>query len=204
MLRIDHFLALNAYWSIPGERLDGMIGKWVPAPGKALLQTLEEQLGQLPLVAEDLGIITGDVTALRKEFNLPGMKILQFAFGGDEDNPYLPVNHETNGVIYTGTHDNNTSMGYFQAIDEQTRQHLLTTLGGNAEDMPWLIIEAALASPALLAVIPMQDLLELGEEARFNTPATLDGNWSWRLDKIPAAKARCWQQALTLNLRHSR
>ncbi len=204
MLRIDHFLALESFWAIPGESEDGIIGEWRKAPGKALLQALKDDLGSLPLIAEDLGIITPEVTALRHAFDLPGMKILHFAFGGDENNPYLPANHEENGVVYTGTHDNDTTMGWFHSADEQTRNHLFQTLGGSTDTMPWTVIEAALASPALLSVIPMQDLLELDEEARFNTPGTLHGNWSWRLKELPAAKHRCWQQSLLLNRKHQR
>ena len=204
ILRIDHFLALNAYWAIPGERNDGMIGEWIKAPGQSLLRTLQEQLGHLPLIAEDLGIITEDVTALRKQFGLPGMKILHFAFGGDEQNPYLPEHHEENSVVYTGTHDNNTTMGWFSELDKQTRNHLFEKLGGTAETMPWNVIESALASPALLSVIPMQDLLSLGGEARFNTPGTLDNNWSWRLDQIPESSNNCWKKASLLNIKHRR
>lgn len=205
MLRIDHFLAFNAYWAIPGESENGLIGEWRKAPGQALLQTLEDDLGYLPLIAEDLGIITEDVTALRNHFNLPGMKILQFAFGGDDDNPYLPSNHEENGVVYTGTHDNDTTMGWFNTLDEETVKHALEVLDAEASDMPWVLIEAALASPAQLSVIPMQDILELETCARFNTPGTLDDrNWSWRLYEIPATDNACWQRTKALNIKHQR
>ena len=205
MLRIDHFLAFNAYWAIPGESENGLIGEWRKAPGQALLQTLEDDLGYLPLIAEDLGIITEDVTALRNHFNLPGMKILQFAFGGDDSNPYLPENHEVNGVVYTGTHDNDTTMGWFNALDEETTEHALEVLEAEASDMPWAMIECALASPALLCVIPMQDILELETCARFNTPGTLDDrNWSWRLYEIPATDNICWQRTNTLNIKYQR
>jgi len=204
MLRIDHFLALEAFWAIPGASEDGIIGEWRKAPGRAMLQALQDNLGLLPLIAEDLGIITDEVTALRDDFGLPGMKILHFAFGGGNDNPYLPANHVENGVVYTGTHDNNTTMGCFEMVDEETREHMLCTLGGKAADMPWVMIEAALASPAKLAVIPMQDLLELGAEARFNTPGTLHGNWSWRLPSLPEPESACWQHADLLNTKHDR
>lgn len=204
MLRIDHFRALEAFWVIPGNSEDGVIGQWRTAPGAAMLKALQQSLGKLPLIAEDLGIITDEVTALRESFALPGMKILHFAFGGGSDNPYLPEHHEENGVVYTGTHDNDTTMGWFAACDDNTRNHVLSVLGGSAEDMPWLLIEAALASPAKLAVIPMQDLLALGTEAKFNTPGTLHGNWSWRLAEIPAPDADCWQHSLSLNQQYQR
>jgi 4-alpha-glucanotransferase len=181
-----------------------MIGEWRKVPGDALLQALQDKLGKLPLIAEDLGIITDEVTALRKKFGLPGMKILQFAFGGDSDNPYLPENHEEDSVVYTGTHDNDTTMGWFKSCDEHVQQHMLDVLQASPVDMPWALIEAAYASPALLSVIPMQDILELGSEARFNTPGTLDDNWSWRLDKVPETQADCWQHNLILNQQYHR
>ncbi|ATX82208.1 4-alpha-glucanotransferase [Mariprofundus ferrinatatus] len=205
MMRIDHFRGLEAFWAIPGESEDGIIGEWRPAPGDALMQTLQEKLGKLPLIAEDLGIITDEVTELRKKYGLPGMKILQFAFGGDDDNPYLPKNHEKNSVVYTGTHDNDTTLGWFQSTDEGTRERALKELhNARAEDMPWAMIECALASVARLAVIPMQDILELGSEAKFNTPGTLDNNWSWRMQDIPGAGCCCWKLARQLNRLYKR
>ena len=204
MLRIDHFRALEACWVIPADSDTGLIGEWRTVPGDALLQTLEDKLGQLPLIAEDLGIITDEVTALRKKFGLPGMKILQFAFGGDDTNPYLPDNHEEDSVVYTGTHDNDTTMGWFEGSEAHVQQHALEVLHAKTEDMPWALIEAAFASPALLSVIPMQDLLELGSEAKFNTPGTLEGNWSWRLEAIPKPNHLCWQKSLYLNQQYER
>ena len=204
MLRIDHFRGLEAYWAIPGESEDGIIGEWRKAPGAALLQTLSKKFGRLPLIAEDLGMITEEVTTLRESFSLPGMKILQFAFGGDEHNPYLPANHEKNSVAYTGTHDNDTTLGWFNNAEPHVREHLLRLLQVNADEMPWALIECALASIANMAVIPMQDLLELDSQARFNTPGTVENNWSWRLDAIPEASCSCWKHALTLNQRHHR
>ncbi|MDQ6980599.1 MAG: 4-alpha-glucanotransferase [Ghiorsea sp.] len=204
MLRIDHFLALEAFWVIPAESDTGLIGEWRKAPGAALLQTLQDKLGSLPLIAEDLGTITEEVTALRKKFALPGMKILHFAFGGDDSNPYLPHNHEEDSVVYTGTHDNDTTMGWFESTEPHVREHVLSVLKTKPEDMPWALIEAALQSPARLAVIPMQDILELGTEAKFNTPGTLDGNWSWRLERIPAINHVCWQKSLQLNQTYHR
>jgi len=204
LIRIDHFRGLEAYWAIPGERMDGVIGTWLPAPGAQLLAALRAEFGRLPLVAEDLGIITDEVTRLRTAFGLPGMKILQFAFDGHADNPYLPHAHEENSVVYTGTHDNDTTLGWFHSLDAPTRQRVLDYLDCGPEDMPWALIEAALASPARLAVIPMQDLLSLGSEARFNTPGTTHGNWRWRLDALPPADDPIWQRAAALNARYDR
>ena len=202
LLRIDHFRGLEAYWAIPGEQQDGRIGEWRPAPGDALLTCMEQRLGRLPLVAEDLGMITPEVHALRKRFGLPGMKVLQFAFDGDPDNPYLPAHHEPDSVVYTGTHDNDTTLGWFQGLDEATRACLGSYIGTSCDDMPWPLVEMALASPSLLAVIPMQDILALDGTHRLNTPGTLDGNWSWRMRSMPEA-AR-WQRALALIRKHHR
>ncbi len=189
LIRIDHFRGLEAYWAIPGESEDGIVGEWRPAPGDALLAALRERLGCLPLVAEDLGIITPEVTRLRERFGLPGMKILQFAFDGSPDNPYLPERHEEHSVVYTGTHDNDTTLGWWRSTDDATRERAMAILGCGPDDMPDALIRTALASRARLAVIPMQDLLALGSEARLNTPGTLDGNWRWRLDAMPAPEA---------------
>jgi 4-alpha-glucanotransferase len=141
---------------------------------------LTAELGDLPLVAEDLGVITPEVTALRERFGLPGMKILQFAFDGSPDNPYLPHNHETLSVVYTGTHDNNTTLGWYQELPEDQRWPVQHYLGTPSEPMPWLLIRTALASVARLAVIPMQDLLGLDGSHRMNVPGVADGNWRWR------------------------
>lgn len=202
LLRIDHFRGLQAYWAIPGERQDGREGEWRLAPGVALLQTLREQLGGLPFVAEDLGLITPEVHALRERFGLPGMKILQFAFDGSADNPYLPANHEPDSVVYTGTHDNDTTLGWFQKIPEQVRSNLCAYVDIDSDDMPWPLIRLALSSKALLAVIPMQDLLSLGSEARLNTPATIEGNWQWRLQSQPLGSI--WTKTRELNRLYDR
>jgi len=199
LLRIDHFRALEAFWAIPGESEDGIIGEWRPAPGEAMLPMLQDKLGELPLIAEDLGIITDAVTKLREDFHLPGMKILQFAFDGNADNPYLPDSFGRDAVVYTGTHDNDTTMGWFACSDEHVRNNVLRVLDATADDMPWALIESALASAAELAVIPMQDLLALGTEAKFNTPGTLENNWSWRLTSLPDHDAECWLRAARLN-----
>ncbi len=181
VLRIDHFRALAAHWAVPAGAPDARGGEWRTTPGTELLRLLRQELGDLPIVAEDLGVITADVEALRKEFCLPGMRVLQFAFGGDADNPHLPHMHERDGVIYTGTHDNDTTLGWFAGLDEQTARKVSFFLRLNPGAMPEALIRAALGSVGKLAVIPVQDLLQLGSEARLNTPGTASGNWSWQL-----------------------
>lgn len=182
LIRIDHFRGFEACWEIPATCETAIDGQWVAAPGEALFTRLLEVFGELPLVAEDLGIITDEVTALRERFAMPGMKILQFAFGGDASNPYLPHNQTHDSVTYTGTHDNNTSLGWYDELNDATRTHIHAYLGESAEAMPWLLIRSALASVSELAVIPLQDLLELGSEHRMNIPGTTEGNWSWHFD----------------------
>ncbi len=187
IIRIDHFRGLEAYWSIPAACETAMEGEWVLAPGDALLSALRETFGSLPVVAEDLGIITEEVTVLRQKHGLPGMRILQFAFDGGADNPHLPHNHTQDSVVYTGTHDNDTTLGWWSALTAEQHAHVHEYLCGDERPppatMPWLLNRAALESVAQLAIIPMQDLLELGTEARMNTPGTTEGNWAWRYDE---------------------
>jgi len=157
-------------------------GRWVQAPGKTLFERLHEVYDPLPVVAEDLGVITAEVEALRDGFGLPGMKILQFAFSGGPTNPYLPYNHPERSVVYTGTHDNDTTVGWFAALPEGERAHVEDFLGRPTEAMPWPLIRCALASPARLAILPMQDLLALDGRHRMNLPGTHEGNWLWRFE----------------------
>ncbi|MBL4762491.1 MAG: 4-alpha-glucanotransferase [Gammaproteobacteria bacterium] len=189
MVRIDHFRGLESYWAIPGESPDGRLGEWLLAPGAGLLETLQQALGSLPLIAEDLGLITPEVNQLRQDFNLPGMKILQFAFGDDDGNPYLPHHHELNSVVYTGTHDNDTSLGWWHAATDHEKSCFKTCLNIEKDDDATVLqamVCAALDSIAQLAIIPAQDLIGLATEARFNIPGTLDNNWSWRLHDFAA------------------
>jgi len=180
IIRIDHFRGLESAWEIPAKEDTAIHGQWVDAPGYALLNAIKAEHGSMPLVAEDLGIITPGVEALRDEFELPGMKILQFAFGGGPDNPYLPDNYDKNCVVYTGTHDNDTTLGWLQGISDDEKNHICNYLGNPAMPLHCALIHAALASVANIAVIPMQDILELGSEHRMNTPGTTEGNWKWR------------------------
>ena len=183
LVRVDHFRGFEAYWEIKAEEETAINGRWVKAPGKKLLQTLNNTFHALPLVAEDLGVITDEVTALREKFRLPGMKILQFAFDGNSKNAYLPHNHEFNSVVYTGTHDNDTTLSWYEQLDAHTRKLLQEYLViGEDEAMPWPLIRSALSSVACLAVVPMQDVLSLGQGERMNTPGTSEGNWTWRFD----------------------
>lgn len=181
-VRLDHFRGLSAFWSIPVEAETARDGHWESAPGYDLLSAIEQRFGRIPLVAEDLGIITDDVVALREYFALPGMKVLQFAFDSDSANPYLPHNHIPASVVYTGTHDNDTTMGWYQAMEPWVEQRMWAYLGHPGESMPWPLIRAALASVAGLAVLPMQDLLSLGSEHRMNIPGVAEGNWRWRFE----------------------
>lgn len=180
LLRIDHFRAFDSYWAVPAGADTARNGEWLAGPADALLNRLREALGTMPLVAEDLGIITDEVRALRDRHALPGMVVLQFGFDGSHDNPHAPSNHPHNAVAYTGTHDNDTTLGWYRSLDDDTRSRVAAMLGQSPPDMPAALIEAAFASAARLAVIPMQDLLGLGSEARMNTPGTVDRNWQWR------------------------
>jgi 4-alpha-glucanotransferase len=200
ILRIDHFRGLEAAWEIPADEPTAQNGEWVKAPGKDLLNAIKAKLGSIPLVAEDLGIITDEVEELRDGFGLPGMKILQFAFGSGPDNPYLPDHYERNCVVYTGTHDNDTTVGWTRSINEHDRNYASEYLGNPSISLHCALIQAALGSVANLAVIPMQDILELGSEARMNTPGTTVGNWKWRFqwDQLPNERANRFAYLVSL------
>jgi 4-alpha-glucanotransferase len=182
ILRIDHFRGLESAWEIPADEDTAINGQWVVAPGKELLKAIEKECSSLSLIAEDLGIITEEVDALRHEFNLPGMKVLQFAFDGSSDNFYLPHNHETNSVVYTGTHDNDTTLGWFNSLNDYEKHRVYEYLGFSKTSMPYTLIGTAFSSIANLAIIPMQDVLELGSKDRMNIPGTCEGNWMWRFE----------------------
>ena len=181
LLRIDHFRALAAHWAVPAAAPDARAGSWQPSLGRELLRRLQDELGTLPLVAEDLGVITPDVEALRRDFGLAGMRVMQFGFDGAGDNVHLPQMYERVSVVYTGTHDNDTTAGWYASLDAPTQRRVDYLLRAAPGQMPQAMIHALLGSVAQLAVVPMQDLLGLGSEARLNTPGTATGNWSWRL-----------------------
>ena len=191
IIRLDHFRGFAACWEIPGGDETAEHGRWVNVPGRELFTAMKQALGDLPIIAEDLGVITPDVEALRDDFHLPGMRILQFAFGGDPRNKDLPHNYIQTVIVYTGTHDNDTIVGWFNSHAgegstrdteriERERQFCLKYLHTEGREIHWDFIRAALSSVADIALIPLQDVLGLGTEARMNLPATTNGNWSWR------------------------
>jgi 4-alpha-glucanotransferase len=184
-VRLDHFRGFLQHWEIPASEPDAVNGRWVDGPGLDLFLAVKQALGDLPFLAEDLGIITPDVDALRKRLRLPGMKVLQFGFGDKGSHIYLPHNYERACVAYTGTHDNDTTVGWWGALDDAGRARVRAYLGDPADGIHWAMIRAALGSPAALALVPAQDVLGLGSEARMNTPSRPDANWTWRL--LPAA-----------------
>ena len=178
LVRIDHFRGLESFWSVSADEETAINGRWVPAHGYEMLSLIKSQVGVLPFIAEDLGIITPDVDLLREHFNLPGMKVLQFAFTTDATNRDLPHNYERNYVVYSGTHDNNTSLGWLNAVGGEEKK--LVEKYVSKENATRHIMEMALASVADTAILPMQDVLELDEKSRMNTPGTATGNWGWR------------------------
>ncbi len=183
IVRLDHFRGFAAYWEIPASEPTAVHGRWMPGPGKALFDAIRESLGELPLVAEDLGFITPEVHALRHAIGVPGMKILQFAFA-QVNSPHLPHSYEPLTVVYTGTHDNDTARGWFENADdeEQQRARLYLGLAGiDDEPVDWAFIRAAYTSVAQTAIVPVQDILGLGSEARMNRPGASSDNWAWRL-----------------------
>jgi 4-alpha-glucanotransferase len=182
VFRIDHFRGFAAYWEVPAESPTAIEGRWVPGPGKAIFDALARALGPLPIVAEDLGVITPDVIALRDGCGFPGMVILQFAFGDDAENLYLPHMHKPASVVYTGTHDNDTSRGWWHHASTRERAFAGTYLAAKAKDIHWAMIRAACNSVANIAVFPMQDVLGLDGTARMNLPGKPVDNWAWRFD----------------------
>ncbi|MEO0374109.1 MAG: 4-alpha-glucanotransferase [Cyanobacteria bacterium P01_A01_bin.17] len=183
LIRVDHFRGFESYWQIRQGENTAINGEWVPAPGVQLFEALNNELGRLPILAEDLGIITPEVEALRDRFGFPGMKILHFAFGSGAGNPYLPHSCPRNCLIYTGTHDNDTTAGWFSAISADEQQIVSDYVGGlSDEGIHWDLIRLALRSVANQVIIPVQDLLGLGSDARMNLPSTAGGNWVWRYD----------------------
>lgn len=182
LIRVDHFRGFEAYWEIPAHSQDAREGHWVKVPGNEFLQACFDAFPQLILVAENLGMITDEVEALRQAFKLPGMLVLQFAFDGSAENPHLPHHHRRDDVIYTGTHDNNTTLGWFSSLPDEHRQQLARYTSQATEPMPWLLIDMALASVGNMAVIPLQDLLALDGDHRMNIPGTMDKNWIWTFD----------------------
>lgn len=194
IVRLDHFRGFEAYWAIPAEEETAVNGEWVKAPGLELFRALEAALGPLPLVAEDLGMITPEVETLRQELKIPGMKVIQFGFGSRGAHTHLPHQYVPATIAYTGTHDNDTTPGWWQRASDAERKAAEALVGPECERPAWPLIRAVEASVAQIAVVPAQDLLELGPEARMNTPAIPEGNWSWR------APENCWTPELAARL----
>lgn len=196
IIRIDHFRGFAAYWAVPYGEKTAIKGEWIPCPGKDFFQTLQSQFSQLPIIAEDLGVITPDVEELRDGFGLPGMKILQFAFDSSEANDYIPHNYSKNCIVYTGTHDNDTVIGWFSAATAEDKKYMLDYVNAPETDIHWTFIRLAWASVAYTAIVPMQDLLGLDSTARMNLPGTTQHNWQWR------ARSNDFSQALAEKLAH--
>ncbi len=181
IVRLDHFRGFEAYWEVPASEETAINGKWVKGPGTALFDAVRSSLGPIPIIAEDLGLITPEVEHLRDEQSFPGMAVLQFAWGSGADNNYLPHNYHRNLMAYTGTHDNDTTLGWWNTLDETARAHVQRYLSTHGDNVAWDMIRAALMSVADTAIVPLQDVLNLGSEARMNMPGRPGGNWSWRL-----------------------
>jgi 4-alpha-glucanotransferase len=201
VIRLDHFRAFAAAWHVPAGASTAQAGQWVRGPGAEFFRAVERGLGALPFIAEDLGLITPDVTALRDEFRLPGMRVLQFAFDGKADNPYLPHNYVPNAVVYTGTHDNPTTRGWYEKLSDEEQRNVWRYLGrsgGAAPEVAPALMHLASESAAALAIAPLQDLLNLGNEARMNVPGRPAGNWRWRCtEEMLANRAFEWLGDLT-------
>lgn len=183
LVRLDHFRAFAAAWHVPAGAMTAQSGQWLPGPGADLFRAVEDSLGRLPLIAEDLGMITDDVRSLRDEFSLPGMRVLQFAFDRDPKNLMLPENYVSSAVAYTGTHDNNTTRGWYEALPDEERRRVWKYLKqppGESDKIAWELVRLVWESTAALAVVPGQDLLNLDASARMNVPGNPDGNWRWR------------------------
>ena len=201
VIRLDHFRGFMAAWQIPAGGLSAQSGQWVPGPGAAFFRAVERELGGLPFIAEDLGTITPEVNAVRDQFHLPGMRILQFAFDGHPDNPYLPENYVAHTVVYTGTHDNPTTRAWSENLtygQREKMQNYLKARGAKSDEAARALIELAWSSVAALAMAPLQDLLNLGNEARMNVPGRPDGNWRWRAsDDMWSDRSFAWLSDLT-------
>ena len=194
VVRIDHFRGFEAAWEVPAGEGTAVNGQWVRGPGESVFNAIRQALGQAPVIAEDLGLITDDVRALLRATGFPGMKVLQFAFGDEAHNPYLPHNYaDANCVVYTGTHDNDTTRGWFSSISDAERARVQRYVGGGSGRISEDLMRLALSSIARIAIMPLQDVLDLASEARFNTPGAPEGNWAWRLqpDQLDPSRAEC-------------
>lgn len=189
IVRLDHFRGFESYWAVPAGEKTAINGTWEPGPGLKLFNALEDALGPLDIIAEDLGVITPEVEALRDTCGFPGMKVLQFAFGSGARNAFLPHNHVKHAVVYTGTHDNDTTVGWYRTLPERDKRQIASYLGRPVDDPAWALIHLAMASVADGAIVPMQDVLSLGSEARMNMPGAASGNWAWRFQQDSLTEA---------------
>ncbi len=189
IVRLDHFRGFAGYWEVPAGEETAEKGLWVPGPGKIFFQAVKNALGELPIIAEDLGVITSDVVEMREHFNLPGMRVLLFAFIGDPSDAFLPHNYVKNCVVYTGTHDNDTARGWYKRVAEDERAFYRRYLGRSGQDVAWDLIRAAWSSVADFAIAPLQDFLDLDNRARMNYPGNPSGNWSWRMKNDALSKS---------------
>jgi 4-alpha-glucanotransferase len=203
IIRIDHFRGFAGYWEVPGKAKTAEIGRWVPGPGKDFFRSIRQSLGDLPIIAEDLGVITPDVVELRDTFDLPGMKIFQFAFDSDPEDPFLPHNYPVNCVVYTGTHDNDTVRGWYERVPEKDKAFYRRYLDRDGSTVNWDMIRGVWSSVSVFGLAPMQDFLNLGNEARMNYPGNPSGNWMWRMP-INAQDPELQDKIKELNYLYSR
>ncbi|MBN1536837.1 MAG: 4-alpha-glucanotransferase [Anaerolineales bacterium] len=202
-IRLDHFRGFAGYWEVPGSAPTAEKGRWVDGPGKHFFRTVQNRLGELPFIAEDLGVITPDVVNLRRQFSLPGMIVLQFAFTGEPENPFLPHNHVERCVAYTGTHDNDTARGWYKRVEEKERAFYRKYMDRDGSQVAWDLIRGVWSSVATFAIAPIQDFLNLDNEARMNYPGNAMGNWAWRLEE-EALTPELAQKIKELNFLYSR
>ena len=203
IVRLDHFRGFESYWSVPAKEKTARNGKWIQCPGLELFKAIKKACPEAKLVAEDLGVITEEVNALRAATGLPGMAVLQFAFDGEADNAYLPHNYSRNTVAYSGTHDNDTTFGWYREQSDKTQDHVRRYLNVSGDEVAWDLVRSTIKSTAHMAIVPLQDLLSLGSEARLNTPGAPMGNWQWRyapeqLDALQANSAAYLKDLLEL------
>jgi len=193
IVRVDHFRGFAGYWEVPGRAKNAIKGRWVKGPGKKFFYTVQAALGELPIIAEDLGVITPDVVDLRDSFGLPGMRILQFAFGNGPQDPFLPHNYPMNTVVYTGTHDNDTVLGWYKRINPEESDLYRRYLARDGSDVSWDMIRAIWSSVAVFALAPLQDFLSLDNSGRMNYPGNPSGNWSWRMPADALSESLMWR-----------
>jgi 4-alpha-glucanotransferase len=205
VIRLDHFFAFVAAWHVPASAPTAQTGEWVRGPGAEFFNAVQSELDGLPFIAEDLGVTTPEVSALRDRFHIPGTRVLQLAFDGRSDNPHLPHNYVPNMVVYTGTHDNDTTRGWFESLSDWQRHDLLSHVENANSEVAWELIRLAWSSPATLAIAPLQDLLNLGCDARMNVPGEVHNNWAWRCtEDMLSEKAFRWLRELTATTHRSR